>query len=100
MGWRKAESEWKTLTEKKERDLSDPCVRSLSQGEGDDAISHSGLHAPERDPLQESETLRMPTTGSRVCSLNGTDPGQRETKQTHQKITLGLFLERYPCLQQ
>lgn len=31
MGWRKAESEWKTLTEKKERDLSDPCVRSLSQ---------------------------------------------------------------------
>lgn len=64
---------------------------SLSQGEGDYAISHPGLHAPEKDPMQESKALKMPTAGSREYSLNGKDPGQRETKQTQKNHSWGNY---------
>lgn len=67
---------------KEAKDLSEPHVMSLSQGEGDEVISRPGLHAPKKDPLQESKALRMSAAGSRECSLNVKDPGQRETKHT------------------
>lgn len=90
-GWGWAGSEWKTLAEKKGRDLSEPHVMSLSQGEGDEVISCPGLHAPEKDPLQEFKALRMSAAGSRECSLNVKDPGQRETKQTHKNYPWGNY---------